>query len=119
MFDKALLKASLPPSFYEAGISLIHKMGKDPVEPGSYRPISLLNVDYEILAKVLATRLKNILPTVISQDQTGFIKDRHLFFNTSVKCSFQSELTSQWIVGETTTRRRYNLNESFIISIYK
>ncbi|KAI9999450.1 hypothetical protein NQD34_018194 [Periophthalmus magnuspinnatus] len=81
VFNEALIRGLLPPSFYEASISLIHKSGKDPLEPSSYRPISLLNVDYKILAKILATRLENILPTVISQDQTGFIKDRHLFFN--------------------------------------
>ena len=34
-----------------------------------------------ILAKVLALRLESVLPTVISSDQTGFIKNRHLFFN--------------------------------------
>ena len=40
--------------------------------------------------------------------------------DVSVKCSFRSErLTSQWIVGKTTTRQRYNLIESFIMSIYK
>ena len=81
MFNEALAKGTLPPSFYEATISLIHKPGKDPLEPGSYRPISLLNTDYKILAKILATRLENILPTIIFQDQTGFIKNRHLFFN--------------------------------------
>lgn len=81
VFNEALAKGSLPPSFYEANISLIHKTGKDPLVPGSYRSISFLNVDYKILAKVLATRLENILPTVISQDQTGFIKDTHLLFN--------------------------------------
>ena len=41
--------------------------------------MSILNVDYKIFAKILATHLEGILPTVISQDQTGFIKDRQLF----------------------------------------
>uniref|UniRef100_A0A669D0H5 Reverse transcriptase domain-containing protein n=1 Tax=Oreochromis niloticus TaxID=8128 RepID=A0A669D0H5_ORENI len=71
----------LPPSFYEASIALVPKKGKDPVECSSYRPISLLNVDAKILAKVLARRLENILPSVISEDQTGFIKNRYSYSN--------------------------------------
>lgn len=47
----------------------------------SYRPISLLNVDVKILAKILALRLGTILPSIISTDQTGFIKNRLSFFN--------------------------------------
>lgn len=52
------------------------KEGKDPPAPCSYRPISLLNTDIKILARVLANRLKPILPTVINPDQTGFIAGR-------------------------------------------
>ena len=51
------------------------------VDCASYRPISLLNNDVKILAKVLARRLEDVLPSVISPDQTGFIKNRQSFFN--------------------------------------
>ena len=44
-------------------------------------PISLLNVAVKILAKVLARRLENFLPSVISEDQTGFVKNRYSYFN--------------------------------------
>lgn len=71
----------LPASLYEACICLIVKKGKDPTECSSYRPISLLNVDAKILAKVLARRLEGILPGIISEDQTGFVKKRHSYFN--------------------------------------
>lgn len=81
VYNEALTTGLLPPTLYEASISLIHKTGKDPLEPGSYRPISLLNVDYKILAKILAMRLESVLPTVVSPDQTGFVKERLLFFN--------------------------------------
>lgn len=44
-------------------------------------PVSLLNVDVKILSKVLAWRLETVLPTIISEDQTGFIKNHHSFTN--------------------------------------
>lgn len=65
----------------QATISLIHKKGKDPLETASYRPVSLLNVDTKILAKVLTTRLEHVLPTIIQEDQTGFIKNRQMTHN--------------------------------------
>ena len=61
-----------------AVITLIPKVGKDPELLKNYRPISLLNTDYKICAKVLATRVKSILHIIISPNQTGFIKNRFI-----------------------------------------
>lgn len=81
VFTESLEKGSLPTTFSQASISLLLKKDKDPTHPGSYRPISLLNVDAKILAKVLALRMESFLPKIISEDQTGFIRDRHSFSN--------------------------------------
>ncbi|XP_060200737.1 uncharacterized protein LOC132629008 [Lycium barbarum] len=40
------------------------------------RPISLSNFSNKILSKIISNRLTNILPKMISQNQTGFIKGR-------------------------------------------
>lgn len=71
----------MPPTLSQAVITLLLKKDKDPTSCASYRPISLLNVDVKILAKVLARRLEKILPSIISEEQNGFIKGRQLFFN--------------------------------------
>ena len=47
----------------------------------SWRPISLLCVDYKILTKILANRLKCILPDIISTEQTCSIPNRTIFDN--------------------------------------
>ena len=81
MYEDSLQRGSLPPTLTQASISLILKKDKDPNLCSSYRPISLLNVDEKILAKTLAARLEDIVPSIISEDQTGFIKHRQSFTN--------------------------------------
>jgi hypothetical protein len=47
----------------------------------NYRPVSLLNVDFKILSYVLAQRLNKLLPKIINEDQTGYMKNRFIGFN--------------------------------------
>lgn len=81
MFTESYNSGTLPHTLNQACISLLLKKGKDPLSCGSYRPISLLNVDFKLLSKLLARRLEVVLPSIISLDQTGFIRNRHSFFN--------------------------------------
>lgn len=62
-------------------ITLIPKKDKDKRHLKNWRPISLLNTDYKILTKTLANRLCKILPDIINEDQTGFIKGRYIGCN--------------------------------------
>ena len=59
-------------------ISLIPKGEENLNEITSWRPITLLIVDYKILAKIIATRIEPSLPFLIHTDQTGFIKGRYI-----------------------------------------
>ena len=54
-------------------ITLIPKKNKPQQFLKSWRPISLLNCDYKIAAKAVATRMKRVLPDIINNDQTGFL----------------------------------------------
>ena len=42
----------------------------------NWRPISLLNTDYNILTKALTNRLKGVINSLVEPDQTGFIPGR-------------------------------------------
>lgn len=56
-------------------ILLIYKKGeKDSLK--NYRPISLTNTDYKIIALIFAKRLQTILTKLISEQQTAYIKGR-------------------------------------------
>ena len=44
----------------------------------NWRPISLLNTDYKIMTKCIATRLKNNLIKIINKNQSGYIKGRYI-----------------------------------------
>ena len=59
-------------------IKLVPKKDSDPSLIKNWRPITLLNSDYKIAAKVLANRLKRVLPKLVNSDQTGFIKGRFI-----------------------------------------
>jgi hypothetical protein len=58
-FLEAQAGGSLPPTMREGDIVLLYKKG-DSRDPRNYRPITLLQVDYKILAKILVTRIKKL-----------------------------------------------------------
>ena len=44
----------------------------------NWRPISLLNINYKIATKTIADRISKVLPKLIHEDQTGYVKDRYI-----------------------------------------
>ena len=55
LYNSSYERGILPPSLREALLVPIPKPGKDPSSPSSFRPLAILNVDYKILSKILAT----------------------------------------------------------------
>ena len=62
----------------QAVITLIEKKGKDRTLIENWRPISLVNADAKIISKVIANRIKDILPSIIHHNQTGYVKERYI-----------------------------------------
>ena len=60
---------------------MIQKQNKDTRLLKNLRPITLLNVDYKILEKVLANRLKETMESIINHDQKGSMKNRRISAN--------------------------------------
>eukprot|EP00253_Pinus_taeda_P027333 PITA_27333 len=58
-------------------LALIPKENR-PSSLSRFRPISLCNSSYKILTKILATRLKPLLSSLISENQGGFLPNRQI-----------------------------------------
>ena len=67
----------VPVGFLDGVVITIYKSGPR-VQASNYRPITLLNTDYRVLAKVLAYRLRKVQQHVIQPEQTAFLPGRHI-----------------------------------------
>ena len=91
-WNEACVKGGRMPGGGHLGlIHLLYKPSKnpnvraDPSCPENYRPISLLNGDGKLLARVLVRRLLRVIGVLIHSDQTGFIPGRSIEANIRIQ----------------------------------
>ena len=75
---KEEFNGGLFPNTNRGVIRLIPKPNRSLLQISNWRPITLLNVQYKIEAKVLANRLKVVIHDLIHSDQAGFIEGRYI-----------------------------------------
>ena len=63
----------------QAIIKLIEKKDKDKRFIKNWRQISLLNIDSKIILKPLSEKLKEVLPDLISSQQTAYVKNSYIW----------------------------------------
>ena len=90
---------SIPKGCNASFIALIPK-NKDPSKLEQYRPISLVGALYKIILKVLANRMKKVMPAIIDDNQSVFLKGRGIL---------DSVLTANEVLEELRIRRRSGL----------
>ncbi|KAL5550226.1 hypothetical protein UlMin_000402 [Ulmus minor] len=67
----------------ETIITLLPKI-KNPTRITEFRPISLCNVLYKIVSKMLANRLRKVMGSIISEEQSAFIPGRLISDNAII-----------------------------------
>ncbi|PKU73637.1 Putative ribonuclease H protein [Dendrobium catenatum] len=84
---------SMPKHAKATAIALIPKR-PHAQDIADYKPISLCNTFYKIIAKILANRLKDVMPFIIHSSQSGFINDRVISDNILLAAELLKEFNS-------------------------
>ena len=71
--QQSFIAGELSASQKQAIIKLIEKKDRDKRFIKNWRPISLLNVDMKLISKVLASRLKNVISSIVNENQVVYI----------------------------------------------
>lgn len=82
-FMGCLNPVTIPPSINHTYITLIPKV-KCPQRVTKFRPIALCNIIYKFVSKVLANRLKKLLPDIILESQSAFQANKAISNNILV-----------------------------------
>jgi hypothetical protein len=77
MIEESRKKGSISGNLNATFLALIPKENK-PTCFGDYRPISLCNLCYKLISKVIADRIKPFLSSFLSEEQLGFLQGRRI-----------------------------------------
>ena len=75
---REISRYGLPDTSKRGIVSLLEKVNRDQLEIKNWRPLSLLNCDGKIYAKILANRMYTVINDIVSKDQYGFIRNRYI-----------------------------------------
>ena len=83
VFNHSFENKELPESQKYGLLTLLFKKGERALL-SNWRPVSLLNTDYKILAKALSVRLSKVLANIVSDDQTCGVPGRTILNNAFI-----------------------------------
>ena len=108
IFTEAFKVLSKIDNFYESPFKYL--MGRDIVfipkvkvakpSPADFRPISLLEIAYKILAKLYSYRLKSYIPAIVGTSQFGFVPGRQMSILSHTVIKLIEEINRQDARGQ-------------------
>lgn len=120
LLRKALDRQTLPPTSMQTKIILPLKADREPTLCGSYRPLSMINIDNKIYAEVLAHRINHLMQVLIHPDQSGFIPVRSTAMNLRRLLQVQggADINSEAVVISLEAKKAfdYSLAWSFLFA---
>ncbi|KAJ1167540.1 hypothetical protein NDU88_007931 [Pleurodeles waltl] len=78
LYEEMEQEGVMPHTLREGTIALLYKHKGERCDLKNWRPISLLNVDYKILAKTMVNRLKSAMGELVHPDQTCGVPGRRV-----------------------------------------
>ncbi|KAM3864710.1 putative RNA-directed DNA polymerase from transposon X-element [Diretmus argenteus] len=75
-FTACYQRLKLPKIWRRASVIALPKPNKDPEDPKSYRPISLLSVPFKILERMIHSRIEPVVDSQLPREQAGFRRGR-------------------------------------------
>ena len=104
-------------------ITLLEKQGKDNRYLENWRPISLINVDIKICSRVMSNRLSKILPYIVHQNQSGFVRGRTieepLFIIQSIMDQVKLDGKSLLLFAADFEKAFDSIEQNFIFAVLK
>ncbi|KAJ1207004.1 hypothetical protein NDU88_002397 [Pleurodeles waltl] len=97
MYQATLGAGTLTPDIRLAHTALIYKTGKTLEDSAAYQPISILNIELKLLARVFAARLYEVCDKLIHRDQHGFMLLHGTRHNLRCLCGIP---TRKFSIGE-------------------
>jgi hypothetical protein len=93
-------------------IVLIPKV-RNPEKFSEFCPISLCNVLYKLIAKVLSNRLRKILPQIISPSQSAFVPGRLITDNVLLAYELTHYLNNKWKGNEGVAAMKFDMSKAY------
>jgi len=77
-FNEAFASEELTYTQRQRIIILLHKEDLPRDRLNNWRPVTLTNTDYKILAKMMARHMETVVNKLINEDQAGYLKGRSI-----------------------------------------
>lgn len=90
---------------------MIPKPHKDTIKKENYRPIFLINIDAEIINKMIANRIQNYIKKIIDHDQVGIISEKYTeTYRNKFNPSYQQTKRQNHIIISLNAEKTFNKN---------
>ncbi|MCO5609773.1 hypothetical protein L7F22_064005 [Adiantum nelumboides] len=108
------------PNFSQGLIKLIPK-GQDRLEIRNYRPLTMLNSVYKVMAKALALRIKYVVNQVVHPKQFGFVQGRSIheaILNVITAIDWAAEQDQDYVMINMDLQKAYDrVSWDFILAV--
>ncbi|MCO5606744.1 hypothetical protein L7F22_060934 [Adiantum nelumboides] len=113
-------EGSIQPNFNQGLIKLI-PMGQDRLEIRNYRPLTMLNSVYKVMAKALALRIKYVVNQVVHPKQFGFVQGRSIheaILNVITAIDWAAEQDQDYVMINMDLEKAYDrVSWDFILAV--